>query len=165
MQYMLTEEEYQEFMHYKDQYNSQRETARKHINLLIEHNTLKLEHLALKASYQELVEKYDITLEDKIQNILFEEFKKTLIPELELHKAILEGKPIQRCLKPNSKLMPDTTHGRIPIPLMYETYDIANSEDPFLDYDNYDYRVEPEHNEGYLKQVDCSLYNTSQRGV
>lgn len=159
MQYILTEEEYNDLIECKQKYEDLHQSiGQKHVNLLSE-------HLALKVKYQELVEKYDVTLEDKVQNILFEEFKKTLIPDLELHKAIIDGVSIQRCLKHDSKLIPDTPSGKIPKPLMYETYDIANSEEPFLDYDNYEYRVKPGHNEGYLKQVDCSLYHKNQRGV
>lgn len=159
MQYILTEEEYNNLIECKQKYEDLHQSiGQKHINLLSE-------HLALKVKYQELVEKYDVTLEDKVQNILFEEFKKTLIPDLELHKAILDGVQIQRCLKHDSKLRPDTTSGKIPKPLMYETYDIANSEEQFLDYDNYDYRIAPVINEGYLKPISCSSFYSNQRGI
>lgn len=51
MQYILTEEEYNELLHYKNEYKKPDGIAQKHVHLLVKFNELSSQHLALKADY------------------------------------------------------------------------------------------------------------------
>ena len=55
MQYILTEAEYNELLHYKNEYQRPASIGQKHIELLVKYNELESKHLALKADYDNVL--------------------------------------------------------------------------------------------------------------
>ena len=55
MQILLTEAEYNELLHYKNEYKKPDSIGQKHIELLVKYNELMSQHLALKNDYNKLL--------------------------------------------------------------------------------------------------------------
>ena len=55
MQIILTQEEYNDLIHYKIEYKKPDSIAQKHIELLVKYNELKSQHMSLKANYDNVL--------------------------------------------------------------------------------------------------------------
>ena len=55
MQYILTQEEYNELLHYKIEYKKPGSIAQKYIELLVKYNELKSQHMSLKTNYDNVL--------------------------------------------------------------------------------------------------------------
>lgn len=63
MQYILTQEEYNDLIHYKNEYTKPDSIGKMHVRLLVKHKDLKKEYLKLQEKYNKLQFNYMETKE------------------------------------------------------------------------------------------------------